>query len=84
MPAVTRLCHICNQDIREGVASITDKLRKAHLRWYGNVFRADEESVCKMGFAVRIPEGRTKLRWMDSLHADLNVVDIHPDQSYDG
>ncbi|VDO66031.1 unnamed protein product [Heligmosomoides polygyrus] len=44
---VTRLDRVRNETMRQrfGVASITDKLREARLRWYGDVLRADDDTV---------------------------------------
>ncbi|KIH56319.1 hypothetical protein ANCDUO_13501 [Ancylostoma duodenale] len=89
MGGVTRLERICNQDIRQrfGVSPITEKLREARLRWYGLVLRADNDNICKIGFDLDVSgkrsKGRPKQRWMDTLHADLKVVRIHPDQAHD-
>ncbi|WKY17189.1 hypothetical protein Q1695_001647 [Nippostrongylus brasiliensis] len=30
------------------------------------------------------PRGRPKQRWLDTMHADLETVGVHPDQAYDG
>ncbi|KIH60530.1 hypothetical protein ANCDUO_09221 [Ancylostoma duodenale] len=64
MDSVIRLDRICDQDIRQlfGVAPITDKLREAPLRWYGHVLRADNYSVCKIGFDLNVPGKRPKGR----------------------
>ncbi|EYC26829.1 hypothetical protein Y032_0010g986 [Ancylostoma ceylanicum] len=53
MAGVTRLDRVCNQDVRQrfGVAPITEKVRKARLRWCGHVLRADHDSICKIGSA---------------------------------
>ncbi|KIH67573.1 hypothetical protein ANCDUO_02095 [Ancylostoma duodenale] len=89
MGGVTRLDRICNQDIpqRFGAAPIMEKLCEARLRWYDHVLRADNDSICKIGFDLDVPgkrqKGRLKQRWMDTLHADLKVVRIHPDKAYD-
>ncbi|KIH64119.1 hypothetical protein ANCDUO_05575 [Ancylostoma duodenale] len=89
MGGVIRLDRICNQDIRQrfDIAPITEKLREARLRWYGHVLRADNDSIRKIGFDLDVrgkrPKGRPKQRWMDTLHAVLKVVRIHPDQAHD-
>ncbi|PIO64310.1 hypothetical protein TELCIR_14067 [Teladorsagia circumcincta] len=85
---VTRLDRIRNDDIRErfGVAPIADKMREARLRWYGHVLRRSDESVRKIGLKIDVPgkrpKGRPKQRWLDTLHADLKSVNIHPDQAF--
>ncbi|EYC12292.1 hypothetical protein Y032_0048g1714 [Ancylostoma ceylanicum] len=74
MAGITRLYCICNQDIHFGVAPITYKLRKARLRWHDHALRADNDSVCKIGFNLGVihkrPKERHKQRWMDTLHTD--------------
>ncbi|KIH68757.1 hypothetical protein ANCDUO_00905 [Ancylostoma duodenale] len=89
MAGITRLDHICNEDVWErfGVAPVTDKLREARLRWFGHVFRADSYSVCKVGFNLGVigkrPKGRPKQRRRDTLHSDLKTAGIYPDQAHD-
>ncbi|KAL6729361.1 hypothetical protein Aduo_000422 [Ancylostoma duodenale] len=89
MGGITQLDRICNQDIRQrfGVAAIADKLREARLRWFGHVLRASGNKVCRTGFDVDVPgertKGRPKQRWLDTLHADLKLARIHPDQAHD-
>ncbi|EYC02068.1 hypothetical protein Y032_0102g3464 [Ancylostoma ceylanicum] len=90
MAGITRLDCICNQDIRQrfGVAALMDKLREAHLRWYGRGLRGDNDSVCNIGFDLgfvpgKRPKRRQKQRWVDTLHADLEEIGIHPDQAHE-
>ncbi|VDO93965.1 unnamed protein product [Heligmosomoides polygyrus] len=86
---VTRLDRIRNDEIRQrfGVAPIADKLREARLRWYGHVLRASGDTVRKIGLNIDVPgkrpKGRLKQRWLDTLHVDLKVAGIHPDQAFD-
>ncbi|EYC37913.1 hypothetical protein Y032_0757g2097 [Ancylostoma ceylanicum] len=86
---VTRAYRIRNEKIRErfGIAPIADKLREIRLRWYGHVLRANEDTICKEGLDLevpgKLPEGRPKQRWLDTLHADLKHVGVHPDQAHD-
>ncbi|KIH63202.1 hypothetical protein ANCDUO_06495 [Ancylostoma duodenale] len=67
---------------------ISDKLRKSRPRWYGHVLRAEEGTVRKVGLYLDFPckraKGRQKQRWLDTLHADLKLAGIHPDQARDG
>ncbi|VDO40919.1 unnamed protein product [Haemonchus placei] len=87
-PGVTRPDRISNDAIRErfGVAPIVDKMREARLRWYGHVLRAKNDSVRKIGpnldVSEKRPRGRPKQRWLDTLHEDLEAVNIHPDQAF--
>ncbi|VDO19781.1 unnamed protein product [Heligmosomoides polygyrus] len=86
---VTRLDRIRNDEIRQrfGVAPIADKLREACLRWYGHVLPASGDTVRKIGLNIDVPgkrpKGRPKQRWLDTLHVDLKVAGIHPDQAFD-
>ncbi|PIO69918.1 hypothetical protein TELCIR_08246 [Teladorsagia circumcincta] len=85
---VTRLDHIRNGTIRKrfGVAPIADKMREARLRWYGHVLRANDDTVCKIGLDFNVPgkrpRGRPKQRWLDTLHEDLKLAGLHPDQAH--
>ncbi|VDP25846.1 unnamed protein product [Heligmosomoides polygyrus] len=86
---VTRLDRVRNDTIRQrfGVVSIADKLREARLRWYGHVLRANDDTVCKIGLNLEVPgkwpRGRPKQRWLDTLHLDLKIAGVHPDQAID-
>ncbi|EYB83791.1 hypothetical protein Y032_0329g2667 [Ancylostoma ceylanicum] len=89
MTGVTRYDHICNKDIRHrfGIATMADKLGEARLRQYGNFFRADNATVCKIALILDVPfkrpKGRPKQRWIDTFHSDLKLAGIHPDQGDD-
>ncbi|EYC17971.1 hypothetical protein Y032_0029g1984 [Ancylostoma ceylanicum] len=52
-----------------------------------HVLRAGEGTICKVGFDLDVsgkrPKGRPKHRWLDTLHADLKLAGIHPDQAHD-
>ncbi|VDP55247.1 unnamed protein product [Heligmosomoides polygyrus] len=86
---VTRLERVRNDAIRQrfGVASIAEKLREAHLRWYGHVLHANDDTVRKIGLNLEVPgkrpRGRPKQRWLDTLHFDLKMAGVHPDQAFD-
>ncbi|EYC36881.1 hypothetical protein Y032_0847g2669 [Ancylostoma ceylanicum] len=86
---VTRADRIRNEKIRErfGIAPIADKLRETRLRWYGHVLRANKDTICKVGLDLEVPgkrpKGRPKQRWLDTMHADLKHVGVHPDQAHD-
>ncbi|EYB92136.1 hypothetical protein Y032_0197g1559 [Ancylostoma ceylanicum] len=79
-----------NEKIQErfGIAPIANKLRETRLTWYGHVLRANEDTkdtICKVGLDLEVKgkrlKGRPKQRWLDTLHADLEHVDVHPDQA---
>ncbi|VDL81764.1 unnamed protein product [Nippostrongylus brasiliensis] len=89
LAGVTRLDRVTNADIRErfGVVPIAEKLRETRLRWYGHVLWASDDTVCRIGLALDVPgtrpRGRPKQRWLDTIHADLKAVGVHPDHAYD-
>ena len=64
----TRLDRMLNIDIRRkfGVAPIDYKMREGRLRWYGQVLRAEDNTVRKTGFKLEVagkrPRGRPKRR----------------------
>ncbi|VDP26177.1 unnamed protein product [Heligmosomoides polygyrus] len=79
---ITRLDRVRNDAIRQrfGVAPIAEKLREARLRWYGLVLRANDETVRKIGLNLevpgKLPRGRPKQRWLDTLHMDLEMAGV--------
>ncbi|VDP15050.1 unnamed protein product [Heligmosomoides polygyrus] len=80
---------IRNDVIRQklGVAPIADKMCEARLRWYGDVLRGKEDSVRKICLELEESgkrlRGRPKQRWSDTLHKDMKVTGVHPDQALD-
>ncbi|VDP07609.1 unnamed protein product [Heligmosomoides polygyrus] len=86
---VTRMGGIRNEAIRQkfGVTPIADKMREARLRWYDHVLRGKEDSARKIGLELEVsgkrPRGRPKQRWSDTLHMDMKVTVVHPDQAQD-
>ena len=60
-----------NDDIRRilGVACITDKVRKARLRWFGHVQRREEEDcvrrILESDVRGQQSKGRQRKRWID-------------------
>ncbi|VDP61185.1 unnamed protein product [Heligmosomoides polygyrus] len=85
---LTRLDRVRNDTMRQrfGVVPIADKLREACLRWYPHVLRANDGTVCKIGLNLEVSgkraRGRPKQRWLDTLHLDLKIVGVHPDQAF--
>ncbi|VDO27761.1 unnamed protein product [Heligmosomoides polygyrus] len=86
---VTRMDRTTNGAIRQnfGVVPIADKMPEARSRWYGHVLRGKEDSVRKIGLELEVsgkrPRGRPKQRWSDTLHMDMKVTGVHPDQAHD-
>ncbi|EYC01783.1 hypothetical protein Y032_0104g3600 [Ancylostoma ceylanicum] len=63
-----------------GVAPITDQLREARLRWFGQVSRREEESVVKTAQNLNVkgtrPRGRPKTRLLDCVKSDMAEVPL--------
>ncbi len=80
----TLLDHVPNTKIhkRAGVAPIANKMRERRLRWFGHVYRADDDAVAKSGMQTeapgRRPAGRPKLRFQDTLNRDMEAVGLRP------
>ncbi|KIH60622.1 hypothetical protein ANCDUO_09119 [Ancylostoma duodenale] len=87
MGGIKQRDRICYQDIRQrlGIVAIADKLREARLRCHA--LSAEGDKVCRIGFDVDVPgkrpKGQAKQRWLDTLHADLKLARINPDQAHD-
>ncbi|XP_070000722.1 uncharacterized protein [Penaeus vannamei] len=81
--------HVRNEVIREifGIMPITERFRKARLRWFGHVKRRDEEyagrRVLEMAPPARRRKGRPKLRWMDCLRKDLEEMEATEEDALD-
>ncbi|VDP04426.1 unnamed protein product [Heligmosomoides polygyrus] len=86
---VSRMDRIRNDAIRQkfGVAPIADKIHEARLRCYGHVLREKQDSARKIGLELEVsrkrPRGRPKQRWSDTLHMNVKVTGVHPDQAQD-
>ncbi|KIH66768.1 hypothetical protein ANCDUO_02902 [Ancylostoma duodenale] len=83
MSGVTRLPRICNEEIRNrfGVAAITDKF----LVCDGTAtFCVTRKSAVGLDLEVlgKRPKGRRKQRWLNTIHADLKLAGIRPDQAH--
>ena len=72
--------HVRNEEIRKkmGIENIAVQCVKARLRWFGHVKRRDDEYVgCRVMEMVppgKRKRGRPKLRWMDCIRKDLEVM----------
>ncbi|VDO19178.1 unnamed protein product [Heligmosomoides polygyrus] len=86
---ITRLDCVRNDSIRQrfGVTPIVEKLREARMRWYGHVLRANGDTARKAGLNFEVPgkrlRERPKQRWLGTLHQDLKMARLHPDQVFD-
>ena len=72
--------HVRNDDIRKKlkVEIITERCRKARLRWFGHVKRRDQEYVGRKTLEMVPPgrrkRGRPKQRWMDCVNRDMRAI----------
>ncbi|VDP33367.1 unnamed protein product [Heligmosomoides polygyrus] len=73
---VTRLDRVRNDAIRPrfGVAPIAEKLREARLRWYGDVLRANDDTVRKIGLNLEVPGKRHRGRPKQHLKATETIL----------
>ena len=72
--------HVRNDDIRKKlkVENITERCRKARLRWFAHVKRRDQEYVGRKTLVMVPPgrrkRGRPKQRWMDCVNRDMRDI----------
>ena len=81
--------HVRNDDIREKlkVENITERCRKARLRWFGHAKRRDQEYVGR-NTLVMVQHGRRKRvrpkqRWMDCVNQDTRAIGTTKDEVHD-
>ena len=81
--------HVRNDDIWERlkVENITERCRKARLRWFGHVKRRDQEYVGRKTLEM-VPTGRRKRgtpkqRWMDWVNRDMRAIGTTKDEVRD-
>ena len=78
-----------NDDIGEKlkVENITERCRKARLRWFGHVKRRDQEYVGRKTLEMVPPgrrkRGRPKQRWMDCVNRDMRAIRTTKDEVHD-
>ena len=81
--------HVRNDDIRERlkVENITERCRKARLRWFGHVKRRDQDYFGRQTLEMVPPgrrkRGRPKKRWMDCVNRDMRVIGTTKDEVHD-
>ena len=81
--------HVRNDDIREKlkVENITERCRKARLRWFGHAKRRDQEYVGRKTLEMvqhgRRKRGRPKQRWMHCVNRDMRAIGTTKDEVHD-
>jgi len=70
-----------------GVACITDKIRKAKLRWYGHVMRREDENSMNRFMTAEVngyhSRGRQKKRWGDMIQQDMKSFRLKKEHTGD-
>ena len=72
--------HVRNDNIRERqtVENITERFRKARLRWFGRAKRRNQECVGRKTLEMVPPgrrkRGRPKQRWVDCINQDTKAI----------
>lgn len=81
---------IRNEGIREkvGVTSITEKTRKATLRWFGHIRRTYTYTLVKRSERINLPEcqkgqGRPKNDRSEAIRHNLNYLGVMKDMTQD-
>ncbi|KIH63316.1 hypothetical protein ANCDUO_06383 [Ancylostoma duodenale] len=73
---------VSNEVIRSpfGVALVTDKMKKARLRWFGHVQHRESGSVAKTALISDVkgirPRRRLKTCWLDCVESDMAEVQL--------
>ena len=78
MRGITRKDRVENVTVRKelGVEKVSEKMRENRLRWFGHVWRSEEQGLTKrvMGIKVgRRSRGRPKRRFMACIEEDLKI-----------
>ena len=78
-----------NDNTRERlkVENITERCRKARLRWFGHIKRQDRDYVGIKTLETVPPgrrkRGRLKQRWMDCVNRDMRAIGTTEDEVHD-
>ena len=78
----TRRDRVANMDVRNwfGIAPTNLKIREKRLRWYGHVFRAEEQSIARTAMDIDVPGrrpiGRPKKRWLEGIVMDMRKLNL--------
>ena len=86
---VTLRDRLRNDEIRRrtGVPCITEKAREARLRWFGHVWRKDDDCYLKRIMNAEVygqrSRGRQKKRWRDAVSQDLKTLRLKEEDAMD-
>ena len=80
---VTLLDKVQNEDVRRAMAvgDLSVKLREGRLRWFGHVWRRDDQYVGKKVWNLRVGtrgRGRPRIRWKDCVEEDMREQGVQP------
>lgn len=63
------------------MARLGDKIREKRLRWYGHVYRRENDHMCKKMLNYepkgRRDRGRPTLRWTEVVRRDMNKLGLN-------
>jgi hypothetical protein len=86
----TRKDKVRNEYIRRdvGVVPIDIKLRENRLRWYGHVHRRPSVAPIRRCDLIQVDKGRRtrgrpKMRWLDIVKKDLNILNLNTNMAMD-
>jgi len=71
---------------RVGVSELGQKLREERLRWFGHVYRRDEEYVGKRVQKIKVAKrktGRPKRPWEDCVKKDMKELGLREEKGKD-
>ena len=84
-PYAKRPCEKRKHQVK--VESITERCRKARLRWFAHVKRRDQDYVggktLEMVPPGRRKRGRPKQRWMDCVNRDMRAIGTTKDEVHE-
>ena len=80
---VSLLDKVQNEDVRRAmiVGDLGGKLREGRLRWFGHVWRRDDQYVGKKAQNIRVGtrgRERPRIRWKDCVEEDVREQGVQP------
>ena len=76
--------HIPTEELRSrlGLQNIRDVLQHNRLRWFGHLYRMEDnvwpKNILTYEINVQQPRGRPRKRWADRVNSDLKQLRIDP------